>query len=164
MKRYVAVVAVWVAAAALFAAINVQAKPGDVIAPDVVGMTVSQAIQAWADAGFTKVPSVNPGNLDPASVPDAVVVDQSPKAGEPKSAGFHGAIFIGDAVPDPTPSPTPSPTSTAPGDDDSTPPGDDGATPTGDVEGETFGASTGGATDGSAGDTAGDAGSLAFTL
>ena len=164
MKRYIAVVAVWVAAAALFAAINVQAKPGDIVTPDVVGMTVSQAVHAWADAGFTKVPSVNPGNLDPATVPDAVVVNQSPKAGEPRSAGFHGAIFIEDAEPDPTPSPTPSPTSTPPGDDDSTAPGDDGATPTGEVEGETFGASTSGTSDDPAGDTAGDAGSLAFTL
>jgi len=164
MKRYSAVVAVWVAAAALFAAINVQAKPGDVLTPNVVGMTVSQAIQAWADAGFTQVPSVNPGNLDPASVPDAVVVDQSPKSGEPQSVGFHGAIFIEDAVPDPSPSPTPSPTSTPPGDDDSTSPCDDGDTPMGEVEGEAFGTSTSGASDDPAGDTAGDAGSLAFTL
>jgi len=164
MKRYIAVVAVWVAAAALFAAINVQAKPGDVLTPNVVGMTVSQAIQAWADAGFTQVPSVNPGNLDPASVPDAVVIDQSPKSGEPQSAGFHGAIFIGEAEPDPTPSPTPSPTSTTPGDDDSTTPGDDGGTPTGDVEGDTVGDWTIDASDDPAGETAGDAGSLAFTL
>jgi hypothetical protein len=154
MKRYIAVVAVWVAAAALFAAINVQAKPGDIVTPDVVGMTVAEAIQAWADAGFTKVPSVNPGNLDPASVPDAIVVGQSPNSGEPQSAGFHGAIFIEDAVPDPSPSPTPS----------STPPGDDGATPTGEVEGDSVGGWTTDTSDDPAGDTAGAAGSLAFTL
>ncbi len=151
MKRYIAVVAVWVAAAALFAAINVQAKPGEVVTPNVVGMTVAEAIQAWADAGFTKVPSVNPGNLDPASVPDAIVVRQSPNAGEPQSAGFHGAIFVEDTEPAPPESPDSGPANGGQGGTD-----DVDSAPAGDVEAETSG--------GSAGDAGGDAGSLSFTL
>jgi len=157
MKRYIAAIAVWAAAAALFAAINVQAKPGDVVAPDVVGMTVAAAHQAWIDAGFTRTPNVNPGNLDPATVPDAIVVGQTPKAGTVQSANYRGAFFIGDAQPTPTPTPTESPTPTP--SPSSTPSADEGALPMGEVEGavETR-------TGGGAGGTAGETGSLSFTL
>ncbi|HSL95471.1 MAG TPA: PASTA domain-containing protein [Thermoleophilia bacterium] len=149
MKRYIAVVAVWVAAAALFATINVQAKPAEVVTPGVVGMTVSQAIQAWADAGYTQVPSVNPGNLDPADVADAVVVGQSPKAGTPKSPNFHGAIFIDATQPEPGGPPASTPSDGA---------SDGGSSPAGDAEAAVGGAESAG------GDVADDAGTLSFTL
>jgi beta-lactam-binding protein with PASTA domain len=145
MKRYIAVVAVWVAAAALFAAINVQAKPGEVrpgemITPDVVGMTVAQAVQAFAAAGFTQVPTVGPGNLDPAGVPDAIVVRQAPRAGSSAPTGYHGVLFIASEEPSPDPSESPTPSD------------EGGSTPTGEVEGVLEGDSTG------------DSGSLSFTL
>lgn len=168
MKRYIAAIAVWAAAAALFAAINVQAKPGDIVTPNVVGMTVTQAVQAWVDAGFTQVPNVNPGNLDPATVPDAIVVKQTPKAGVVQSANYRGVFFIDNAQPTPTPtdsptptptdSPTPTPTPTV--SPSSPPSGGEGALPMGEVEGE-LETKTGG---GVAGDTEGGAGSLSFTL
>jgi hypothetical protein len=188
MKRYIAAIAVWAAAAALFAAINVQAKPGDIVTPDVVGMTVAEAVQAWADAGFTQVPNVNPGNLDPATVPDAIVVKQTPKAGVTQSANYRGVFFIDAAEPTPTPSPTPtstdepsptptptdtgsptpSPTPSATGSPtpapteppSSTRPAGGGSLPRGEVEGAEESWSGGG--DG--GDPAGDGGSLSFTL
>ncbi len=141
-----AVIVVWAAAAALFATINAQAKPGGVITPDVVGRTVAEAVQAWAEAGFVLVPTVSPGDLDPASVPDALVLGQDPEAGSRPFADYPGVLYLEEVEPSPTPSPTvsPAPTSTAGGDASPADPTD----ATGVVEGDVAGAS----------------GSLSFTL
>lgn len=136
------VIVVWAAAAALFATINAQAKPGGVVTPDVVGMTVAEAVQAWAEAGFLLVPTVSPGDLDPASVPDAPVLGQDPEAGSRQFADYPGVLYLEEVEPSPTPSPTGSPTS-APID------GGDGS-----VEDPAD----------AAGDVAGGSGSLSFTL
>ncbi len=137
MRRWITVIVVWAAAAALFATINAQAKPGGIITPDVVGMTVAEAVQAWADAGFLLVPKVMPGDLDPATVPDAVVLGQDPEAGSRQFADYPGVLYLEEVEPSPSPTPTASPTPTP-----------DPAEPAADA----------------AGDTSGGAGSLSFTL
>ncbi len=111
MRRWITVIVVWAAAAALFATINAQAKPGGVVTPDVVGMTVAEAVQAWAEAGFVLTPTVSPGDLDPASVPDALVLGQDPEAGSRQFADCPGVLYLEEVEPSPTPSPTGSPTS-----------------------------------------------------
>ena len=136
------VVVVWAAAAALFATISAQAKPGGVVTPDVVGMTVAEAVEAWAEAGYLLVPTVSPGDLDPASVPDALVLGQDPEAGSRQFADYPGVLYLEAVEPSPTPSPTGSPT-TAP-----TEGGDTSAEDPADA----------------AGDVAGATGSLSFTL
>jgi hypothetical protein len=146
MRRWIAVIVVWAAAAALFATINAQAKPGGVVTPDVVGMTVAEGVQAWAEAGFLLVPTVSPGDLDPASVPDAVVLGQDPEAGSRQFADYPGVLYLEEVEPSPTPSPTGSPTS-APTEGGDTSPAD----PT-DAAGV------------AEGDVTGASGSLSFTL
>lgn len=112
MRRLIAALVVWVAAVALFATINAQAKPGGIITPDVVGMTVAEAVAAWAEAGFLLVPSVQPGDLDPASVPDEVVLGQDPAPGSRQFADYPGVLYLEEIEPSPSPSPTPIPTAT----------------------------------------------------
>ena len=146
MRRWMAVIVVWAAAAALFATINAQAKPGGVITPDVVGMTVAEAVQAWAEAGFVLVPTVSPGDLDPATVPDALVLGQDPEAGSRQFADYPGVLYLEEVEPSPTPSPTVSPTS-APADG-----GDASAADATDAAGDV------------GGDVTGATGSLSFTL
>jgi hypothetical protein len=110
MRRFVAAIAVWSAAIALLATINAQAKPGGIITPDVVGMTVAEAVEAWAEAGFLVAPTVSPGDLDPSSTPDAIVLGQDPEAGSRQFADYPGVLYL-EAVSPPAPSPTPTPTS-----------------------------------------------------
>ncbi|HSL95472.1 MAG TPA: PASTA domain-containing protein [Thermoleophilia bacterium] len=117
MRRWITVMAVWAAAATLFATISAQAKPGGIITPDVVGMTVAEAVEAWAQAGFLLVPSVQPGDLDPATVPDEVVLGQDPEPGSRQFADYPGVLYLEEVEPSPTPSPTASP-SPAPAPDD----------------------------------------------
>jgi hypothetical protein len=146
MRHVIAAIVVWVAAVALFATISAQAKPGGIITPDVVGLTVAEAVEAWAEAGFLLVPSVQPGDLDPASVPDAVVLGQDPEPGSRQFADYPGVLYLEEVEPSPTPSPTVSPT-TAPDDGDDASPAE-AADAAGDAEG----------------DVAGATGSLSFTL
>ncbi len=145
MRRWITVIVVWTAAATLFATISAQAKPGGIITPDVIGLTVAEAVQAWAEAGFLLVPAVMPGELDPATVPDAVVLGQDPEPGSRQFADYPGVLYLEEVEPSPSPSPTVSPT----------PAPDDGR-----------GMSAGGGPDAAgdaAGDTLGGAGSLSFT-
>ena len=137
MRRWITVIVVWAAAAALFATINAEAKPGGIITPDVVGLTVAEAVQAWADAGFLLVPLVMPGDLDHATVPDAIVLGQDPEPGSRQFADYPGVLYLEEVEPSPSPSPTVTPTPEPTSED-----------PAGDV----------------AGDAAGAAGSLSFTL
>jgi hypothetical protein len=146
MRRWITVIVVWAAAAALFATISAQAKPGGIITPDVVGLTVAEAVQAWAEAGFLLVPAVMPGDLDPAAVPDAVVLGQDPDPGSRQFADYPGVLYLEEVEPSPTPSPTVSPTP-APDDGGGVSPAE-AADAAGDV----------------ADDTLGGAGSLSFTL
>jgi hypothetical protein len=146
MRRLIAATVVWAVAAALFATINAQAKPGGIITPDVVGMTVAEAVQAWAEAGFLLVPAVMPGDLDPATVPDAVVLGQAPAAGSRQFADYPGVLYLEEVEPSPSPTPTVKPT-TAPDDG-----GDESPADAADAAGDV------------AGDTLGGAGSLSFTL
>jgi len=146
MRRWITVIVVWVAAATLFATISAQAKPGGIITPDVVGVTVAEAVQAWAEAGFLLVPAVMPGDLDPEAVPDAVVLGQDPEPGSRQFADYPGVLYLEEVEPSPTPSPTASPT----------PAPDDG----GDVSPAEAADAAGDET----GDTLGGAASLSFTL
>jgi hypothetical protein len=145
MKRLLAAIVVWAAAAALFATINAQAKPTSIVTPDVVGMTVAEAVEAWLGAGFEQTPVVEPGALDPGLVPDVVVIGQWPEAGEVRSTTVPGVLSIDPADAPPTPLP---------------PPGED---PSGEATEETA-AEPAVEPAPAVVDTAGAAGSLSFTL
>jgi len=124
MRRLIAAVVVWTAAVTLFATISAQAKPGGIITPDVVGSTVAEAVEAWAEAGFLLVPGVQPGDLDPATVPDELVLGQDPEPGSRQFADYPGVLYLEEVAPSPTPSPTPTATP-APDDTESTAPAPD---------------------------------------
>ncbi|RPI26826.1 MAG: PASTA domain-containing protein, partial [Actinomycetota bacterium] len=111
-----------------------------------VGLTVAEAVEAWAEAGFLLVPAVMPGGLDPATVPDAIVLGQDPEAGSRQFADYPGVLYLEEVEPSPTPSPTVSPT----------PAPDDG--------GEVSPAEAADAAGDAAGDTLRGAGGLSFTL
>ena len=83
-RRLVLAVVVSVCIIALFGAIQtVGAKESTAITPDVVGMTVADAEQAFADSGFTQVPVLHaPGITDPAHYPYDIVTKQIPEAGK----------------------------------------------------------------------------------
>lgn len=133
MRRLIAAGVVWLAAVALFVTINAQAKPGGIITPDVIGMTVAEAVAAWAEAGFLFVPSVQPGDLDPASVPDELVLGQDPESGSRQFADYPGVLYLEEEVePSPSPGPTVSPTATA----TPAPEDDHDVVPAPDVEGD----------------------------
>ena len=111
-SKWLMVIAVWVAAVALFGSINVFAdSPNSKPIPDVVGLTVAQAIQAYADAGFVKVPHVQPGNLDPEEYADYIVVKQTPQAAgkEVNPKVYQANLWISKPCPSPSPSDEPSP-------------------------------------------------------
>ena len=94
-RRLVLAVVVLVCITTLLGAIQtISAKESTAITPNVIGMTVKDAVQAFADVGFTQVPVLHaPGITNPAKYLDNIVTKQTPEAGKKMPIGDKCSIW-----------------------------------------------------------------------
>lgn len=110
-RKLVLAVIVSMCATALFGAIpTVGAKESTAITPNVVGMTVTDAMKTFTDTGFTQVPVLHaPGIIDTALYSDATVTKQTPEAGKRISIGYQCGIWADSSQKSKVNGPVPNP-------------------------------------------------------